>query len=81
VQIYEHVGIPYTDHPDRAPGLRSFEFDIVSIEIETLTVGIPAYDGRPVLAGPIRGYRSNTIIPIGIENRHYDEDQTIEQRA
>jgi hypothetical protein len=81
MQVDEDVGIPPVDQLDSAARLGGFELDVVPVDVETLTVWIPSYDRRSVLPGAILVYRTKAIIPVGIEYRNHNQDQTVEQRA
>src|SRR5919107_826024 len=80
MQVDEDVGIPPVDQLDSAARLGGFELDVVSVDVETQTVRVPSYDDRSVLPGAILVCWSEAVIPVGIEDRNHNQNQTVEQR-
>ena len=80
VQIDEDVRVPGVEQRVRRPGLGRFQLHVVAVEVEALTVEAGPHDGRPVLARPVPLPRAQALVPVGIVDRHHQDDDAVEQR-
>ncbi len=60
--------------------LGGLQLDEVAVQIESLAIGVLTHHRRPILPGPVLVLRAQPLIPVGIEDRHHQKDQAVEQR-